>query len=252
MGPVLITGASSGIGAATARLLARDDQPVWLLARREKELAQVAAQVRERGGTAHVILCDLRSNDSINAALNRLRNNGIDGFVANAGLSIARPVLDQLDRPHDIERSMQVNFLGHSRLLIGLLPEMVAARKGRIVAVSSVGARIPTPGWGAYAASKGAFDTWLRSIRPELAPEGISISIVELALVRTAMSAPTYGENPRFAMSPEQAAAKVVHALETGRPLQSPPWARAGATLTALAPTAGPRLVGRLSRRRRR
>ncbi len=251
MAGVVITGASSGIGAATARALATSGDHLWLLARRTDLLEQVAADVRRRGGSADVLTCDLRSDDSIDTALARLRGAEIDTVVANAGLSIARPVLQQLDRPHDLERSIRVNFLGHTRLLLGLLPPMIERRGGRIVAVSTVGARIATPGWSSYAASKGAFDIWLRSIRPELEPYGIGVSLVELALVRTAMSAPTYGERPLLAMSPERAARQVVRALTTGRPLQSPWWARAGAAASAVAPTTTARLVGRFSHRRR-
>ncbi|NHN57122.1 SDR family NAD(P)-dependent oxidoreductase [Calidifontibacter sp. DB0510] len=251
-GPVLITGASSGVGAATARALAPSGRHLWLLARRTSELESVATDVRAAGGSASVVTCDLRDDNSIDAALATVAADPPGVVVANAGLSIARRVLRQLDRPHDMERSIRVNYLGHTRLILGLLPAMLDRGDGRIVAVTTVGARIATPGWSSYAASKGAFDIWLRSIRPELAPHGIGVSIVELALVRTAMSEPTYGDNPAGAMSPERAAAKVVRAIETGRRLQSPGWARAGAILTAVAPSTGPAWVGRLSLRRRR
>lgn len=249
---ILITGASSGIGAALALQLAAPGVALVLAARREDELDGVAKQVRARGGEARVIPTDLRDPESVQALVSAVADQPPTAVVCNAGLSIARPVLEQVDRHHDIERSVRVNFLGHTQLLLGVLPAMVERRRGHIVGVSTVNARMPVPGWSSYCASKAALDAWLRSVAPELSREGLAVSIVELGLVRTPMSAPTYGARPPGSISAEQAAGRVAAVLERPRPLVAPAWARVGATLTAAAPSLSARLIGQVSLRRRR
>ncbi|WP_050670777.1 SDR family NAD(P)-dependent oxidoreductase [Luteipulveratus halotolerans] len=251
MGRVLITGASSGIGAALARRLAAPGHELVLTARRQHELDAVAADVRRSGGSARVIAADLRDDDSVDGLVASL-SAAPDAVVCNAGLSIARSAAEQVGRHHDLERSMRVTFLGHSRLVLGLLPAMAARGSGHVVGVPTVNARMPVPGWGAYCASKAAMDGWLRAIGPELRRDSIDVSVVELGLVRTPMSAPTYGDRPPFSESAADAAARIERVLRRPRPLVSPAWARAGSTLTAAAPALSARLIGLGSLRRRR
>src|SRR5699024_5660986 len=103
----------------------------------------------------------------------------------------------------------------------------------------------PAPGWAACGASTAGLDAWLRAVRPQAARQGVRIAIVELPLVATAMAVPTYGSAPRGALSPAQAAQRVLHALDAPRTLVSPGWARAGATLAQAAPALSAAAAGR-------
>ncbi len=249
---VVVTGASSGIGEAAARALARDGARVVLVARREAELDRVATGIRAAGGRADVVAVDLRDHEAAAAAARRvLAEVGVpDVVVANAGHSIARGVLDLVDRFDSLERTVDVNYLGAVAFLLPFLPAMVERGTGHVVGVTTVNARIPVPGWSPYVASKAALDAWLRSVGPELRRHGIATSIVEFPLVATPMSAPTYGRSPRFAMTPETAAEWVVRAVRTRRATVAPWWARPAEVATALAPTLSARVVGLGSLRR--
>lgn len=250
---VVVTGASSGIGEAAARALARDGARVVLVARRSDELERVAADVRAAGGRADVVAVDLRDHDAAAATARRVvAEVGVpDVVVANAGHSIARGVLGLVDRFDSLERTIDVNYLGAVAFVLPFLPPMVERGSGHLIGVTTVNARIPVPGWSPYVASKAALDAWLRSVGPELRRHGIATTIVEFPLVATPMSEPTYGRSPRFAMTPQAAAEWVVRAVRTRRATVAPWWARPAEVATALAPTLSARLVGMGSLRRR-
>ena len=212
---VLVTGASEGIGAATARRLGAAGATVLLVARTTVRLEQVRDEITAAGGTAHVHPVDLA--DPVAAArlagdlLRRYRR--VDVVVSNAGRSIRRSVSDTADRFHDVQRTIDLNYLGPVALLLGLLPAMRAAGRGRIVNVSTAGLATPAPLWSAYLASKGAFDIWLRCAAPELRLDGVTTSTVYCGLVRTRMSAPTGTLRRTPAATPEEAAALVCRAV---------------------------------------
>lgn len=250
---IVITGASSGIGAATARALAAPGVRLVLVARRRPQLQAVADEVMAAGGTAHVVALDLRDHEAAAAAARRVVDDlGVpDIVIANAGHSIARGVLDYVERFDSLERSVAVNYLGAVAFVLPFLPGMVARGSGHLVGVSTVSARIPVPGWSPYVASKAALDGWLRSVGPELAPHGVAVSIVEFPLVATPMSVPTYGERPWFALTADQAAQWVVRAIRTRRATIAPWWARPAEVATALAPTLSARIIALGSLRRR-
>jgi NAD(P)-dependent dehydrogenase (short-subunit alcohol dehydrogenase family) len=232
---VVVTGASRGIGAETARRLALVGARVVLLSRDAAALEVVAAAIRTRGGEAHVIAADLRDPDAAGAAGERILTEvGVPELVvSNAGHSIRRRLLDYADRPHDVTRTIGVNYVGPVALLQALVPAMVEAGRGHIVSIGSTSIDIPAPGWSVYGASKTAFDAWLRAIAPELAPHGIAVTNIHLPLVRTAMSAPTYG--PAAPAMRTVDAAKVIARAVVERPrLISPWWSRlAGGVLVA-------------------
>ncbi|WP_203567640.1 SDR family NAD(P)-dependent oxidoreductase [Aestuariimicrobium ganziense] len=252
---VVVTGASRGIGAAVAERFAQTGSRLVLIARTTTALDEVAARCRQLGASqVEVVVLDLRDLDAVEAASQDLltRLGAPDVVVCNAGHSIHREVLDQHDRLHDHVRTMQANHLGHVALLLPWLPAMAARGSGRIVASSSTVARVPTPGWGSYIASKGALDLWLRTIGPELARRGVTTCPVELGLVETAMSTPGGRQVPRWAMTADEAAARV-HRAAIGRGgLQSPWWARLAGVLSALSPAGSARVVGWVTLRPRR
>jgi NAD(P)-dependent dehydrogenase (short-subunit alcohol dehydrogenase family) len=195
----------------------------------------VARSIRARGGVAWVVPVDLRDPDAAGAAAERvLAEVGTPEIViSNAGHSIRRRLLDYTDRPHDVTRTIGVNYVGPVALLQVLIPAMVEAGRGQVISIGSTSVDIPAPGWSVYGASKTAFDAWLRAVAPELAPHGIAVTSLHLPLVRTAMSAPTYGSTAP-AMRPVDAAKVIARAIVERPRLISPWWSRlAGGVLVA-------------------
>jgi short-subunit dehydrogenase len=234
---VLITGASRGIGAASARRLAAAGAMVLLVARSADGLERVRAEVDEAGGAAYVYPTDLADRGQVAALLDRLRrdHHAIDIVVNNAGKSIRRSVAESYDRFHDITRTTDLNYLGPVQLLLGLLPAMRARHSGHVVNVSSVSADLPAPYWAAYTGSKTAFEAWLRCIAPELRADGVATTSVHFPLVHTDMSAPIplYRELP--GMTTGEAADAVCRAVAYRPRLMSPWWARIGGMVAAAA-----------------
>jgi NAD(P)-dependent dehydrogenase (short-subunit alcohol dehydrogenase family) len=223
---VLVTGASYGLGEATARRLAAAGATVLLVARTADQLERLAGEIAERGGTAHPYRADLTDPESVDALATRVlaRHGHIDVLVNNAGKSIRRSLELSFDRPQDFQRTIDINYLGPVRLMLALLPSMCERGEGHLVNVSTIGTRLPPgPRWGAYQASKGAFDTFFRSAAVELRPRGITATSVYMALIHTRMSAPT----PIFryvpGQTPDEAAGVICRAI-VRRPRQIAPW----------------------------
>jgi short-subunit dehydrogenase len=217
---VLVTGASSGIGEATAHAAAERGATVLLVARRADRLARVLEAIERAGGTAYAYPCDLTDPAAVDRLVATIleRHGGVDYVVNNAGRSIRRSVALSYDRLHDVERTMAINYVAPVRLMLGLLPQMVSQRFGHVVNVLTWGVQVKAPKFSAYIASKTALDTWSRIVGRELYGDGVTFSNLRLPLVRTDMIGPTdtYANAP--ALSAEQAAARVVRALED-RPL---------------------------------
>jgi short-subunit dehydrogenase len=213
---VMVTGASSGIGEATAKVCAARGARVLLVARRADELRRVAVDITEAGGTAHCYPCDLTDEESVDQVVKAvLAEHGVvDMLVNNAGRSIRRSIESSYDRMHDYERTMAVNFFGPVRLMLGLLPAMADQGFGHVVNVVSWGVTIKAPKFSAYLASKSALDVFSRVVGRELYGDGVTFTNLRMSLVRTDMIGPTgvYRRTP--AMTPEEAARLVVRALE--------------------------------------
>jgi NAD(P)-dependent dehydrogenase (short-subunit alcohol dehydrogenase family) len=247
---VVVTGASRGIGADAAQRLALAGARVVLVARDAGTLDPVAGRIRARGGWALVVPADLRDPDAAAAAAERILTEAgtPEIVVSNAGHSIRRRLIDYADRPHDVTRTIGVNYIGPVALLQVLVPAMVAAGRGQIISIGSTSIDVPAPGWSVYGASKTAFDAWLRAVAPELAPHGITVTSIHLPLVRTRMSAPTYGDAP-VAMRPVDASKLIARAIIERPRLISPWWSRlAGAVLVAF-PGLGDRMLRAYDRR---
>lgn len=238
---VLVTGASSGIGARTALLLGGAGAHVHLLARRADLLEEVAATVRQRGGRATVVPTDLREASSVLAALSVLP--AIDIVVHSAGTSFRRSVADSSERGHDITRTNGSNYLGPVQLLTGLLPAMRQRGSGHLINVGSVSASLPMPDWSLYSATKAGFDAWLGAIAPELRSDGVVVTNIRFPLVHTQTSAPTYAGWPGLSV---EAAAEVIAAAIVRRPrLLSPWWARAATPVLDNVPALTDAILGR-------
>jgi NAD(P)-dependent dehydrogenase (short-subunit alcohol dehydrogenase family) len=217
---VLVTGASSGVGEATARAVAARGAVVLLVARRPEELERVRAGIEEAGGTAHAYVCDLTDATATDALVRTVlaEHGAVDMLVNNAGRSIRRSLEYSYDRMHDFERTMAINYFGPVRLTLGLLPAMRAQRFGHVVNVLTWGVQIKAPRFSAYIASKTALDTFSRIAGRETYADNVTFTNVRLSLVRTDMIVATDAYDRSPAKSPDQAAALIVRALED-RPL---------------------------------
>jgi len=251
---VLVTGASSGIGEATARAVAARGGTVLLVARRADELERVRSDIVSDGGRAAAYACDLTDvadGGAVDLLVKRVldEHGPVDYLVNNAGRSIRRSLHLSYDRFHDVERSLAINFLGPVRLTLGLLPAMRGQRFGHVVNVVTWGVQMKAPKFTAYIASKTALDVWSRAAGRETYGDNVTFTNIRFALVHTAMSAPTEAYEGLKGRSPEQAAATVVRALED-RPLTvSTVPGRVGEVLNLVAPRLSDAVFHRLDRR---
>ena len=213
---VLVTGASSGIGEATAHAVARRGAQVLLVARRADELERVRAAIVADGGRATAYTLDLTDGDAIDALVAEVleRHGAVDYLVNNAGRSIRRSLELTHGRFHDFERMMAVNFFGPARLTMGLLPAMRAQRFGHVVNVVTWGNQVKAPKFAAYIAAKSALDVFGRILGREAFFDNVTCTNMRVALVRTPMIGPTEAYAGRRAESPEQCAERLVRALE--------------------------------------
>jgi NAD(P)-dependent dehydrogenase (short-subunit alcohol dehydrogenase family) len=223
---VLVTGASYGLGNATATKLAAAGATVLVVARSADELDALADSINARGERAIALPADLTDEAAVMALAERVldAHGPPDIVVSNAGKSIRRPLDQQYGRLHDFDRTIGVNYLGPIHLLLGLLPAMRHRGSGHIVNISSVGVRVPPgPRWGAYQASKGAFDMWLRSVAPELHADGVDVTSIYMGLIHTRMTEPTTSLRNVPGLDPDQAADIVARAI-IKRPRTIAPW----------------------------
>ncbi|MFC6285711.1 SDR family oxidoreductase [Nocardioides sp. GCM10027113] len=212
---VVITGASSGIGLVTALKVAQAGGVPVLVARSKDKLEDTRATIEQRGGTAYVFPCDLTDLDAIDRLVEQIVAEvpSVDFVVNNAGRSIRRSLRLSQDRFHDFERTMQLNYYGAIRLVMGLLPTMQEQGRGHVVNISSIGVQTSPPRFSAYIASKAALDAWSNVVASELVGDGVTFTTIHMPLVRTPMIAPTKLYDKVPTISPAQAANLVVKAL---------------------------------------
>jgi short-subunit dehydrogenase len=216
---VVVTGASSGIGREVAVYCGELGARPLLVARSEDKLVEVVDALRERGVEADYVVADLSDFDACDGAIATLleRHGHIDVLVNNAGRSIRRPAFKSIERFHDFERTMQINFFAALRLIRAVLPSMRARRSGAIVNVLSAGARMPAPNFAAYTASKAALAQLTDTLGTELLGENVHCAGVYLSWVRTKMMGEAFKDTE--AMSPREAAEWVVDAVVDRRRL---------------------------------
>jgi NAD(P)-dependent dehydrogenase (short-subunit alcohol dehydrogenase family) len=214
---VVLTGASFGLGAATARLLARAGATVIMGARTVSSLEEIAADITAAGGQAVPLVLDLTDPQSVDEFAREVlqRTNRIDFLIHNAGRSLRRSLHLSYDRPNDLTSSSGVNYLGPMRLTMKLLPRLREQRApAHIVNVSTVGVQLPPVArWGFYVSSKAAFESWLRSVVLEASAEGVSLTTIYAGLIHTRMSAPSGWMRHTPGRSPERAALVVARAV---------------------------------------
>ena len=214
---VLVTGGSSGIGLAAACKFAEAGAITVICARDAAQAGrgqQARSSRRGQGRSSSAYSADIADEASCNALVDWLNetHGGVDFLINNAGRSIRRAIEASYDRFHDFERTMQLNYFGCLRVTMGLLPGMVAKRKGHIVNISSIGVLTNAPRFSAYVASKAALDAWTRCASSEYADIGISFTTINMPLVRTPMIAPTKLYDNVPVLSPEDAADMIAEA----------------------------------------
>ncbi|MEI6446446.1 MAG: SDR family oxidoreductase [Actinomycetes bacterium] len=214
---VLITGASSGIGRAAALKVAEAGGIPLLVARTQEKLDELKDEIEAAGGTAWVYTADLTDLDSIDDLVGRVLADHptVDVLVNNAGRSIRRSIALSYDRFHDFERTIQLNYLGTIKLILGLLPGMRERRRGHVVNVSSIGVQTGPPRFSAYVASKAALDAFTRIVAAETIGEKVTFTTIHMPLVRTPMIAPTKIYDSFPTISPEEAADLICEAIRS-------------------------------------
>ena len=211
---VLVTGGSSGIGLAAAHKFAEAGAVTIICGRDQDKLDEACADAKGRGHAFIAYPVDLADMADCDRFIQLLIANhgGVDFLINNAGRSIRRAIESSYDRFHDFERTMQLNYFGCLRVTMGLLPGMVAKRKGHVVNISSIGVLTNAPRFSAYVASKAALDAWTRCAASEFADQGVSFTTINMPLVRTPMIAPTQIYKNVPTLSPDEAADMIAQA----------------------------------------
>jgi thioester reductase-like protein len=242
---VMITGASSGIGAATAVKVAAAGGVPLLVARNVEKLEEVRAEIVAAGGTAYVYAADISDMESIERLLERVLadHRNVDMLVNNAGRSIRRSIALSYERFHDFERTIQLNYFGAVKLIIGLLPHMRERGSGHIVNVSSIGVQTNPPRFSAYVASKAALDAFTRVVTSEVIGDGVTFTTIHMPLVRTPMIAPTKMYDAFPTLSPDEAAEMICEALRSRPKEMGTRLGRFGEVAYTLSPGAVDRLL---------
>lgn len=234
---IVITGASSGIGAATAIACAREGMNVVVAARREDRLAQVAQQAQAFGGRVLPVTCDVANDDDVHRLIETTmaQFGRLDVLFANAGISFIAPILDTPDE--QLRKLFEINFFGTLRCIHAAVPAIrqtyrdtaskprKANSHGHILICSSCVSEIGLPMYGAYCATKAAQDSIAQALRAELATEPIYVSSVHPVTTRTELIDQAYKTSPTpkkarrathnvFVQTPNQVAKSVVRCLQ--------------------------------------
>jgi thioester reductase-like protein/short-subunit dehydrogenase len=212
---VIITGASSGIGRASAIAVAERGATVFALARNADALDDLVTEIRASGGQAYAFTCDITDSGSVEHTVKDIlgRFDHVDYLVNNAGRSIRRSVVNQTDRLHDYERVMAVNYFGSVRMVLALLPHWRDRRFGHVVNVSSAGVQARSPKYSAYLPTKAALDAFSEVVATETLSDHITFTNIHMPLVATPMIKPSRQLNPVPPITAEHAAAMVVRGL---------------------------------------
>ena len=242
---ILITGASSGIGKATAWKLAEAGAHVVTIARDKEQLDEAVAEFAAGGLKMHAYVGDLADMASAEAVTQQIlaEHGVVDVLINNAGRSIRRAIENSFDRFHDFERTMQLNYFGSLKVSMGVLPKMIEHKRGHIINISSIGVLTNAPRFSAYVASKSALDAWTRCAASEFADRGISFTTINMPLVKTPMIAPTkiYDQVPT--LTPEEAAALICDAIIHRQVRVATRLGIAGQVLHAVVPRAAQNIV---------
>lgn len=214
----LVTGASRGIGAATAKALAAAGAHVILVARKVKELEAVEDEIHASGGTSTIAPLDLTEPDAVTRLASAIagRWDALDYLILSAAYLPELTPVTQID-PKQFNQALLTNIVSTQALLAGFDPLLKKASAGRVIGLtSSVGAG-PRPFWAAYGSTKAAFDNLLDSYGGEVAKlSEVRVAVIDPGATRTEMRARAYpGENPETVKAPEKVAERLVELLKS-------------------------------------
>ena len=213
---IILTGASSGIGAIMAREYGKQGCRLLLVARRDQQLESTAAEVVAAGGQAQILVADVAAPETAATAVKLAMETwgGIDLVIANAGISNPQ-WFDSFDAT-DAERTMQVNYFSVARMLEAVIPVFRNQGSGTFVAVSSLAGYRGMPGSGPYNASKSAVTTLMQSLRTEVVGTPIKLLTISPGFIRTPMTDKNEFYMP-FLLEPEQGARRIMQAIARGK-----------------------------------
>jgi len=219
----MITGASSGIGRGLGVEIARRGSKVGLVARRAETLDEVVGEIESQGGRAIALPADVQSAESMNSAAKQLKDalGPIDVLIANAGIGPTRDAAKF--NAEEVASVMNVNVIGASNSVAAVLPGMLERAAGQLVAISSLAAYRGLPKSAAYCASKAAVSSFFESLRLDLEPKGIDVTIIHPGFIKTQLTAGRGAQLP-YLMELDDAVNKIVKAIEKRRKRYSFPW----------------------------
>ncbi|MGE0698337.1 MAG: SDR family NAD(P)-dependent oxidoreductase [Hyphomicrobiaceae bacterium] len=222
---VVLTGASSGLGAALAECYAASGDSLLLMGRDEGRLGEVAVRCRRLGAEVHSVACDVRDASRMEWALGEADARlSVTHVVANAGFGGAAALTGVAgEHPDAARQAFDVNLIGVVNTIAPLLPSLVARRSGRVAIIGSLAGYSGMPQAPAYCASKAAVRTYGQGLRRLLAPAGVGVTVVSPGFIDTPMSASVGIARP-FLVTADKAAARIVDAVERGRAELAFPW----------------------------
>ncbi len=212
---VVVTGATAGIGEDAAIKLAKGGAIVILAARTPEKLSATLAKIKADGGRAFAYSCDISDMADCDKFVKTVleKHGHVDILVNNAGRSIRRSIKYSFERFHDFERTMQLNYFGALRLIMGFSPSMLERKTGQIINISSIGVLTNAPRFSAYVASKAALDAFSTCAASEFSDSNVHFTTIYMPLVATAMTAPTKMYKAFPMLTPDQASEMVIEAV---------------------------------------
>jgi NAD(P)-dependent dehydrogenase (short-subunit alcohol dehydrogenase family) len=217
----LVTGASRGIGAATAELLAAQGAHVILTARTAQALEQVEERIHAAGGTATIAPMDLTDSDNIKKLAQAVaeRWGSLDIMILNAAMLGSLSPVEHLD-PTELERLFKLNVHANQALISAFDPLLRRAEKAEVIGITSSVGEEPRAFWGGYGASKAAFDTMLGAYADETAHAAkLRVQIIDPGATRTRMRQLAFpGEEPETVKPPEEVAEAIIEQLQANAP----------------------------------
>jgi short-subunit dehydrogenase len=220
---VMVTGASSGIGRSVAVELARRGARLGLIARRTEKLQEIVGEIESLGGQALALTGDVQDAKAVRTAANRFREEFgvIDVLIANAGIGTTKDAAEL--RASEVADVINVNVIGAANSVAAVVPEMVATGRGQLVVISSLAAYRGLPKSAAYCASKAAVSAFFESLRLDLQPRGIEVTIIHPGFIKTPLTAGRHAQMP-FLMELDVAVEKILRAIEKKKKSYAFPW----------------------------
>lgn len=221
---VLLTGASSGIGAALAVELAKRGATLGLLARREDLLKELAAKCESVGGKARVLVGDVVDAKAVQDSADKLRNEfgKIDILIANAGIGGNNAETRNLNAVA-VKKVIDINLIGAVNAVAAVLPQMLEKGSGQLVAVSSLAGIRGLPKSAAYSASKAGMTAFFESVRLDVQEKGVSVTIIQPGFIKTPLTSGRASKMP-FLMELEDSIPHFINAIENRVKFAAFPW----------------------------